>query len=166
MADVSFEEKHQRKLDSLNILPSHRRMKHQQRYKKRIRRRRRKNDIEVNPPEDTTIVVNLSGEDLSMEEKTLLSKAQSFCPTLTQLDKNQLLDDLESFFRRLCLKEFFLDLEYMYEEEEEEEERNIFHPPSKWMPPKGRDAVLETYAKGIRRETFDTAAPENKAGEK
>ena len=30
-----------------------------------------------------------------------------------------------------------------------EEERNIFHPPSKWMLPKGRDAVLETFIKGI-----------------
>ena len=38
------------------------------------------------------------------------------------------------------------------EEYEEEEERNIFRPPSKWMPPKGRDAVLDTYVKGIRWE--------------
>ena len=86
-------------------------------------------------------MVNLSGEDISMEEKILLYKGLLFCPTPTQLDENQLLDDLESF-RRLCLKA------------SEEEERNNFHPPSKWMPPKGRDAVLETYVKGIRRETL------------
>ena len=88
-----------------------------------------------------------------MEEKTLLSKGLLFCLTPTQLDEDQLLDDLESFFRRLRLREFFLDPEEE-EYEEEEEERNIFRPPSKWMPPKGRDAVLETYMKGIRRETL------------
>ena len=86
-----------------------------------------------------------------MEEKTLLSKGLSFCPTPTQLDENQLLDDLESFFRRLRLKEFFLDPE---EEYEEEEERNIFRTPSKWMLPKRRDAVMETYVNGIRQETL------------
>ena len=149
-----FEEKHQRKLGSLNILPSCRRKKQKERYKKRRWRRRRKSDIEEKPPEDTTIVMNLTGEDLSMEEKTLLSKGLSFCPTPTQLDENQLLDDLESFFRRLCLKEFFLDPDEEEYEEEEEEERNIFCFPSKWMPPKGRDAVLETYVKGMRRETL------------
>ena len=81
-----------------------------------------------------------------MEEKTLLSKGLLLCLTPTQLDENQLLDDLESFFRHLRLRESFLD--------PEEEERNIFRPPSKWMPPKGRDAVLETYMKGIRWETL------------
>ena len=33
-------------------------------------------------------------------------------------------------------------------------EMNTLRPPSKWMPPKGRDAVLETYVKGVRRDTL------------
>ena len=89
----------------------------------------RKSDTEMKPPEDTTIVVNPSGEDLSLKEKTLLSKGLLFCPTPTILDKDQLLDDLESFFRCIHLKEFFLDSDEEYHEEAEEE-RNIFHPPS------------------------------------
>ena len=42
----------------------------------------------MNSPEDTSnIVVNLSGEDLTEEENTLLSKGLSFCPTPTKLDE-------------------------------------------------------------------------------
>ena len=92
--------------------------------------------------------MNLSGEELSKEEETLLSKGLSFCPTPTHLDEDQLLDDLDSFFRRLRLREFFLDPE----EDEENVDMNTFRPPSKWMPPKGRDVVLETYVKGVRRD--------------
>ena len=84
-----------------------------------------KSDIEVNSPEDTTLLVNLSEEDLSMEEKTLLSKGLTFCPTPTQLDENQFLDDLKSFFRLLRLKELFLDPR---EEEEYEEEEEVYPP--------------------------------------
>ena len=98
-------------------------------------------------------MVNLSGEDLSVEDKTLPSKGLSFCPIPTQLDENQLLDDLESFFRHLHLREFFLGPE-VEEYEEEEEEGNTFRPSGKWMPPKRRNAVLETYVKRIRRETL------------
>ena len=118
--------------------------------KKRTKERRR-NDGRKNTTtktlRETTTVVNLSGQDLSDEENTLLSKGLSFCPTPRRLDENQLLDDLESFFRRLRLREFFLDLE-----DEESSEINIFRPPSKWMPPKGRDVILETYVKGVRQE--------------
>ena len=100
--------------------------------------------------EDTTIVVNLSGETLSKEENILPSKGLSFCPTPTQLDENQLLDDLEDFFRRLCLREFFLD----QEADEKMNKRNTFCSPSVWMSPKGRDIVLETCVKGVGRETL------------
>ena len=102
------------------------------------------------PPEDTTIVVNLSEENLSEEENILLSKGLSFSPTLTQLVENQFLDDLEAFFRWLCLREFFPDQEV----DEAMSERTTFLPPSVLMPPKGRDVVLETYVKGVRRETL------------
>ena len=113
--------------------------------KDRRRNKRWKNSTTVTL-EDTTTVVNLSGKNLSVEENTLLSKGLSFCPTLRRPDENQLLDDLESFFRWLRLREFFLD-----QENEVMNERNTFHPPSKWMPPKGRDAILETYVKGVRK---------------
>ena len=59
------------------------------------------------------------------------------------------MDDLESFFRRLCLKEFFIHVD---EEEEEENDVDILFPPSTWMPPKCRDTALETYIRKVRTD--------------
>ena len=53
----------------------------------------------------------------------------------------------KKFFRRLRLREFFLELE-----ENETREVNNFRSPSTWMPPMGRDASLEAYVKGVRSE--------------
>ena len=94
-------------------------------------------------------MVNLSGSALSEAEINLLSKGLSFCPTPRHIEKEQILDDLEKFFRRLHLKEFFLEEE---EVEEESDARALFHPPSSWMPPKRRDAALETYIKETRTD--------------
>ena len=104
----------------------------------------------IKPPEDATIGVNLSGESLSNKKKTLLSKGLSFCSMPTQLDENQLLEDLESFFRGLRLREYFLDLE----DPDVNDERNILRTPSVWMPPEGRDAVPKACVKGVRQETL------------
>jgi hypothetical protein len=53
-------------------------------------------------------VVNLSDHQLSKEEKSILSKGLSFCPT-TPLDTIQVCGDLEEFFRRMRLKKYFSD---------------------------------------------------------
>ena len=122
------------------------------RTKERRRKDGRKNNTTTETPRDTTTVLNLSGQSLSEEENILLSKGLSFCPTPRRLDENQLLDHLESFFRRLRLREFFLDLE-----DEENNERNAFHPPSKWIPPKGRDESGDL-CEGSKMGNFATAA--------
>ena len=57
-----------------------------------------------------------------------------------------LLDHLEKFFRRLRLKELFLE----EEEEEENDAHALFRPPRTWMPPKRRDAAPETYINQTR----------------
>ena len=90
--------------------------------------------------------MNLSGVALSEAETNLLSKGLSFCPTPRHMKKEEILDDLEKFFRRLRLKEFFLE----EEEEEENDAHALFRPPSTWMPPKRRDAALETYINQTR----------------
>ena len=98
--------------------------------------------------EEPSTVVNLSGVPLSEEEVKLLSRGLSFCPTPHHNNKEEILDDLEGYFRRLRLKEFFLE-----EDEEENYDAEIsFRPPSTWMPPKGRDAALETYIRKIRTD--------------
>ena len=86
-------------------------------------------------------MVNLSGVPLSETEINLLSKGLSFCLTTHHVRKEEILDDLKSYFRHLRLKEFFLE-----EAEEEQNDAQIqLCPPSTWMPPKGRDSALETY---------------------
>ena len=98
-------------------------------------------------PEATTTAVNLSGNALSEAKINLLLKGLSFCPTPRHIEKDEILEDLEKFVRQL-LKEFFLE----EEEEEESDARTLFHPPRAWMPPKKRDAALETYIKETRMD--------------
>ena len=95
----------------------------------------------------TSTVVNLSGVALSTDESSLLSKGLSFCPTPRSLDADRMLDDLEGFFRRLRLKEFFADSEIGDSNEE-----LPFRPTCTWMPPKGKDGALETYVKTVRSD--------------
>ena len=81
------------------------------------------------------------GVALSEAEKNLLPKGLSFLPIPRHMKKEEILDDLEKFFRRLRLKEIFLE----EEEEEESDAQTLFRPPSTWMPPKRRATALETY---------------------
>ena len=78
-------------------------------------------------PGSPTTVVNLSGVALDKAEINLLSKGLSFCPTPRHMKKEEILDNLEKFFRRLRLKELFQEEE---EEEEEMDADNLFDPPS------------------------------------
>ena len=97
------------------------------------------------------MVINLSGAALDNDKINLLSRGLSFCPTPRQVNKEEVLDDLEGYFRRLRLNEFFLD----EDDEEISDDAEIqagFRPPSRWMPPKGRDAALETYIKKVRTD--------------
>ena len=89
--------------------------------------------------------MNLSGVALGRAEINLLSKGLSFCPTPRHMKKEEILDNLEKFFRRLRLKEFF-------QEEEETDADNLLHPLSSWTPPKRRDAALETHIKRTRTD--------------
>ena len=66
-------------------------------------------------------------------------------PLPRRINEDEILNDLESYFRHLRLKEFFAD-----QDEVENTEQELFCPPSTWMPPEGRDATLESYVKGVR----------------
>ena len=99
-------------------------------------------------PERNSIVVNLSRVPLSETESNLLSRGLSFCPTPRHLSKIEIIDDLESYFRCLCLREFFID----QDGEEEGDAETPFRLPSNWMPPKDRDAALETYIRKVRTD--------------
>ena len=67
--------------------------------------------------EESFTVINVSGVALDNHEINLLSRELSFCPTPRCANKEMILNNLEDYFRHLCLKEFFLD--------EEEQNDNI-----------------------------------------
>ena len=58
--------------------------------------------------------------------------------------------DLEDFYRRLCLKEFFYDSD----SDEECPQPEPFKPKKKrWTPPKNRVLALEAYIQAIQEGT-------------
>ena len=133
------------------------------RQRKRRCRRRRKPKQKLDPlrtrPVDT--VVNLSNVTLSEDETRVLSRGISFCPTPSNFDTTAVLDDLESYFRRVRLHEFFLG----QPSEDNSPEARIFREPSSWMPPKGRDQSLEVYIKQVRAavtKTLESQAKKSK----
>ena len=99
-----FQTRRHKKLDRL--LPPHR-----ARRKRHFRRRRPATAATPRPRSTLHLytVINLSDAPLSDAETKLLSRGLSFCPTPPKLPSTQLLDDLESYHRRLRLREFFLD---------------------------------------------------------
>ena len=115
------------------------------RRRRRFKRRSATTGLQTDP-DSTSTVVNISGVTLSDADTTLLSKGLSFCPIPRHIDINQIVDDVETFFRRLRMKEFFID------REEEHYDACPFRPPCMWMPPKERDAALKIYIKKIRAE--------------
>ena len=59
--------------------------------------------------EESPTVINLSGVSLENNEINLLSRGLSFRPTPRQANIDVILDNLEGYFRRLRLKEVFLE---------------------------------------------------------
>ena len=94
-------------------------------------------------------MVNLSGVALSEAEINLLSRGLSFCHTPHHINKEDVFGALESYFRCLRLKEYFLEED---NEEEQSDAQISLCPPSTWMPPKGRDPALEIYIKRFRKD--------------
>ena len=84
-------------------------------------------------PVDTSVEVNLSGVAMSSDKIKLLSKGLTFCPMPRRVNQDEVLDDRESYFRCLHLNEFFAD-----QDKVESTKQELFCPPSKWMPPKGK----------------------------
>ena len=146
-----LQERRRRKLDKLYSPHSRTKQIEYQRSKRSKRRFRKKSSPSggVDDREVPSTVINLSGVHLSEDEVKLLSKGLSFCPTPRRADKDEILDDLESYFRRLRLKEFFLDNE---EHSDDDDAQPRFRPLSTWMPPKGGDAALETYIRKFRAD--------------
>ncbi|XP_070576158.1 uncharacterized protein [Ptychodera flava] len=98
-------------------------------------------------------IVNLSNLSLSPVERSVLSHGLKFCPT-KQLDKTELCGDIESFFRRLRLKEYF----HKPNSDESSSGHTTTLPQnpscksqdSIWTPPEGRNSKLDLYINCFR----------------
>ena len=107
-----------------------------------------------NPPDDS--VVNLSSYTLSNAEHAVLCRGLSFCPT-KHLDRIPFCADLESFFRRLRLKEYFHTNAHQPADDPDNtaSERTKKQPPTKrndsWTPPEERNAKLDLYINSFRK---------------
>ena len=88
--------------------------------------------------------MNILNIPLSSDEKDLLSRGLSFCPKPSKIDRFQLKEDIQQFFRRLRLKELF------HESEGDNDEIPRFRKKSNWTPPCNRDPALETYIKASK----------------
>ena len=75
---------------------------------------------------DTTC--NISSTKLSESEISLLNKGLNFCPSTKQPNKEQLLDDLYFFCRKLKLKEYFYGRYSSTDKMQHEERCNLKGP--------------------------------------
>ena len=97
------------------------------------------------------IVVNLSKRLLTPAETSLLSKGLSFCPKLRDIDLFALRKDISDYVRRLRLKEYFLNNDYVgggfssYP---------AFRHRSTWCPQRNRDLILEAYINMLEKKIF------------
>ena len=79
--------------------------------------------------------------NLSTSETSLLNKGLGYCPTPRSINVFELNQDLESFCRRMRLKEFFFDKQ---QDTDGAYSTNPFKPKSSWNPPK-RNHHLEIF---------------------
>ena len=110
---------------------------------------------QTNITDTSRSVVNLSSSPLSPAETSLLSKGLKFCPTPPTADQIALSQDLSSFYRRIRLKEFFLD--------EPPSEPEPFRPSSSWIPPKNRVPCLETYIQAVSSQVRSSNFSDNRS---
>ena len=97
-------------------------------------------------------VINISQRNLSNHELDVLSKGLSFCPVPYEVNELKLKMDLDAYFRRLRLQEFFCNSQDV---STGNFSSNQFRKPSAWTPPCNRDKFLESYITVVKEEVFN-----------
>ncbi|CAM4539289.1 unnamed protein product [Lepidochelys kempii] len=101
----------------------------------------------LNPPRN---IVNLSNYTLSPAEAAVLSRGLSFCPS-TPTNMIQFFGDLESYFRRLRLKEYFQNTSEQHTNPQRSPYQHYRKRDSRWTPPESRNSRLDFYIECFRR---------------
>ncbi|XP_068135476.1 uncharacterized protein [Hyperolius riggenbachi] len=95
-------------------------------------------------------VVNLSSYNPSKTELAVLSKGLTFSPT-KRFDEIEFCSDMEEFFRRIRLKEFFHNRPNYSSFEDTEPASSKNKKSSTWTPKLGRNKKLEEYIDNFRK---------------
>lgn len=114
--------------------------------------------------------MNFSSKPLTELCTTALSKGLSFAPTTSTNDFETVID-FQKFFRRLRLQELFRnapstspdcattsgnDVAPIQEAPTTLQDRRMFRPKSTYIPPKNRNASLDTYCRLVEQDVFST----------
>ena len=95
----------------------------------------------IDPVPVFTRVGNSSSSTHFRPELCLHDKDLKYVPTPPEVDQVEFSQDLTEYYRRIRLKEFFLDLPPT--------EPEHFRKKITWVPPKNRIAALETYFQAV-----------------
>ena len=99
-------------------------------------------------------VVNLSRQNLTGSEITLLSKGLNFVPTSNTIDKAKLKTELVALGRILRLK-------WHFKNEENEFDLDQFKPKSSFNP-RNKDAAIEIYISSLEEKVMKIEIPTDK----
>ncbi|KAI8513414.1 hypothetical protein Bbelb_100530 [Branchiostoma belcheri] len=121
----------------------------EKRRRRKVRQREERQLTRLEAARET--VVNLSGLPLSDTDLLALSKGLNFSPSPTDFNRQQLIEDLHAFFRRLRLRELFAD--------HDKTETPKFKVKSKWTPPTHRDPAIDTFIMAVEKEILEHKEP-------
>ena len=119
---------------------------------------------------DARCVVNLSSHDLTEQERSVLLRGLTFCPTPGEPDLQEIKNDLKAFFRRLKLRAHYFEGEendnptdptqptidsYM-SQHTTHVDLTKFKLPGTWEPePPDVDPAIETFCRAVMNEIKD-----------
>ena len=133
--------------------------------KKKHCRRLRKRNTHTSPTSSSSdIVVNMSSETLNKDELSLLSKGLNLCSKPPNYDRGNLINDTESYSRRMRLKCPFEKADQQFDNSTQQDTNNNsqdlpnddnqsrrFENKSDWKPPK-QTVALETFISNIESD--------------
>ena len=105
----------------------------------------------------TDTICNISSTRLSVSEISFLNKGLNFCPSTKDSNKEQLLDDLYFFCRKLKLKEYFYGGDTITDKIQQEESCDLNTKlPNRYFNPNHETPLnLQRYIPVVKKEVIE-----------
>lgn len=94
-------------------------------------------------------IINLSSRPITAEERSILSRGLTFCPTTGKYNEFSVLKDLDNFARTLRLREYFFD-----RTQGSSDSREFGITNQHWTPNLGRDKYLDMYITAVQNDVI------------